>query len=184
MRALLSKEWSTKLDIRTNTILLEPFSSREAPYSSGPKTQNQFGEDNDYSNSLREVEDCLTCNVRGPEAHLQIGWGTRTDIWSFGALLVALIYGDNFFIFKPRVPFDHEDYQMEILIRQCQFFGPFPASYQEIAGPETLAILIKAEAFLENIRKEVSEDDRDFILKIMKLDPRDRPNAQEPLDNE
>lgn len=26
---------------------------------------------------------------RSPEAHLQIGWGTPTDIWSFGALVSA-----------------------------------------------------------------------------------------------
>ncbi|PGH11841.1 hypothetical protein AJ79_04638 [Helicocarpus griseus UAMH5409] len=98
---------------------------------------------------------------RSPEAHLQIGWGTPTDIWSFGAL--------------------------------CQFFGPFPETYQEIAGPETLAISMyihqslppeNRKPFTRISKKEVSTEDRDFILKITKLDPRDRPTAKELLKDE
>ncbi|KAB8208889.1 hypothetical protein BDV34DRAFT_222146 [Aspergillus parasiticus] len=78
---------------------------------------------------------------RSPEAQLRIGWGTQTDIWSFGALLVALLYGDNFFLFKPDVPADHDEYESKILQRQCQFFGPFPLIYREICPQETLNIL-------------------------------------------
>lgn len=78
-------------------------------------------------------------------------------------------------------------------MRQCQFFGPFPLSYQEIAGPETLAILSyiheslppeKQKPFARISEAEVLRDDRDLILKIMKLDPRDRPTAKELLEDE
>ncbi|ESZ92264.1 serine/threonine protein kinase [Sclerotinia borealis F-4128] len=84
---------------------------------------------------------------RSPEAQLQTGWGTPTDIWSFGTMisvhvqLITLIWGENWFIFKPDVPADHEEYELKILMKQHQFFGPFPLSYQEIADDETLAIL-------------------------------------------
>ncbi|KAG5295561.1 serine/threonine protein kinase [Histoplasma capsulatum G186AR] len=130
---------------------------------------------------------------RSPEAHLQIGWSTATDIWSFGALILALIYGDNFFIFCPDVSFDHEEYLLRILTRQCSFFGPFPLSYQEIAGEETLAILAyiheslppeKQKPFRRISAKEVSAEDRDFLLKVMKMDPRDRPTAAELLEDD
>ena len=32
--------------------------------------------------------------------------------------------------------------------------------------------------------REVSKEDKKFILRIMKLDPRDRPSAQQLLDDE
>ncbi|OOF90709.1 hypothetical protein ASPCADRAFT_400674 [Aspergillus carbonarius ITEM 5010] len=128
---------------------------------------------------------------RSPEAQLGIGWSTSTDIWSFGAMLITLIYGGNFFIFKPDVPADHEEYELKILARQCQFFGPFPVSYQEIAPVATLHVLMQVMRSLEGKQRpfariseaEVSKEDKEFILKIMKLDPRDRPSAQELLDD-
>ncbi|EEH33299.2 hypothetical protein PAAG_04349 [Paracoccidioides lutzii Pb01] len=130
---------------------------------------------------------------RSPEPQLQIGWGTPTDIWSFGSLIITLVYGDNFFLFEPDVPAGHEDYELRILTRQCQFFGPFPVTYQGISSLETLAILTyimrslppeKYKPFKRITEKEVSKVDRDFILKIMKLDPRDRPSARELLEDE
>ncbi|QSS66602.1 serine/threonine protein kinase [Histoplasma capsulatum] len=99
--------------------------------------------------------------------------------------ILALIYGDNFFIFCPDVSFDHEE--------QCSFFGPFPLSYQEIAGEETLAILAyiheslppeKQKPFTRLSAKEVSAEDRDFLLKVMKMDPRDKPTAAELLEDD
>ncbi|KAE8384375.1 kinase-like domain-containing protein [Aspergillus alliaceus] len=103
---------------------------------------------------------------RSPEAHLRIRWGTATDIWSFGALLITLLYGDNFSLFKPNVPRDHDEYEIKILQRQCEFFGSFPLVYRELCPYETLNVLA---------------EDKEFILKIMKLDPRDRPSAAELL---
>ncbi|PTU25587.1 hypothetical protein P175DRAFT_0430052 [Aspergillus ochraceoroseus IBT 24754] len=127
---------------------------------------------------------------RSPEAQLRIGWGTQTDIWSFGALLITLLYGDNFFLFKPDVPADHDDYELKILQRQCELFGPFPLTYREICPPETLNILAyimksippeKKKPFSRISEQEISKEDKEFILRIMKLDPRDRPSARELL---
>jgi serine/threonine protein kinase len=127
---------------------------------------------------------------RSPEAQLRIGWGTPTDIWSFGTLLITLLYGGNFFIFKPDVPADHDDYELKILQRQCEFFGPFPLTYREICPQEKLDVLAyimqsispeRRKLFSRITEQEISKEDKEFVLKIMKLDPRDRPSAAELL---
>jgi serine/threonine protein kinase len=95
-------------------------------------------------------------------------------------------------MFKPDASADHCEYALGILTKQCQFFGPFPVSYKEIARPSTLNILMgimgslrgKQKPFANISTEEVSSEDKKFILKIMKLDPRDRPSAQQLLDDE
>jgi serine/threonine protein kinase len=107
--------------------------------------------------------------------------------------LIALIYGDNWFIFKPDVPADHEEYELRILMRQHQFFGPFPESYGEIANSDVLTILDyvmggvppeKMKPFERITEQEVSKEDKAFLLKIMKLDPRGRPTAEQLIEDE
>jgi serine/threonine protein kinase len=101
-----------------------------------------------------------------------------------------LLYGDNFFLFKPDVPADHDDYELKILQRQCEFFGPFPLTYREICTPDMLNVLAyimksippeKKKPFSRISEQEISREDKEFILRIMKLDPRDRPSARELL---
>ncbi|KAE8319465.1 kinase-like domain-containing protein [Aspergillus transmontanensis] len=113
-----------------------------------------------------------------PEVQLRIGWGTQTDIWSFGALLVALLYGDNFFLFKPDVPADHDEYESKILQRQCQFFGPFPLTYREICPQETLNILAY-------IMKRIPPEKKKPFSRISEQEiSKDRPSAAELLQDE
>lgn len=58
--------------------------------------------------------------------------------------------------------------------------------------PDTLNVLMqimrslhgKQKPFTYISAKEVSSEDKRFILKIMKLDPRDRPSARQLLDDE
>ncbi|KAK2804267.1 hypothetical protein FQN51_002357 [Onygenales sp. PD_10] len=131
---------------------------------------------------------------RSPEAQLGLQWGPPTDIWSFGTMVViSMIWGDNFFIFKPKVPRDHDEYELEILARYHIFFGPYPLSYSDLADKETLAILryIMASVPADQLkplrlasRREISPEDREFVLRIMKIDPRDRPGAKEILADE
>jgi hypothetical protein len=82
---------------------------------------------------------------------------------------------------------------LQILIKQHQFFGPFPLSYKEIADDETLVILIyvmhgepreEMKPFRRVGEREISGEDKVFVLKDMKLDPRDRPTAKELLQDE
>jgi hypothetical protein len=47
-------------------------------------------------------------------------------------------------MFKSDVSSNHCEYALGILTKQCQFFGPFSVSYQEIARPSTLNILMRS----------------------------------------
>ncbi|KAK4979606.1 hypothetical protein LTR28_003707 [Elasticomyces elasticus] len=97
---------------------------------------------------------------RSPEAMLQMRWATPTDIWSFGAT-------------------------------QARYFGPFPLSYEDVVDAEQNRILAAILFYIEeqNLRKpfsmlqdaEVTKDDKEFICKLMKMDPRDRPTAKQLL---
>ncbi|KAL9128235.1 MAG: hypothetical protein Q9217_003051 [Psora testacea] len=79
---------------------------------------------------------------RSPEAMLNLRWRAPTDIWSFGATLISLIWGKNWHIFKPTdVPLESDEYPMQVLIKQVSIFGPVPLSYGEIADNERLGIL-------------------------------------------
>lgn len=107
--------------------------------------------------------------------------------------MINLLYGGDFFIFRPDVPVDHEEYDLKILMRHHQCFGPFPFSYEEIADEETIALCTwimnntPAEAtkpFFRTSSREISAEDRDFIVRIMKIDPRDRPTAQQLLEDD
>lgn len=69
-----------------------------------------------------------------------------------------------------------------------------PLSFQDITDDERLEILAKTIHFINdnNLKKpfylsadkELSKEDRTFIYKIMRLDPRDRPTAKELLQDE
>lgn len=73
-------------------------------------------------------------------------------------------------------------------------FGPVPLSYEEIANEERLGILTAAINYVNENRLQllfsVSEDeellkeDRDFIMRMMKLDSRNRPTAKDILQDE
>lgn len=103
------------------------------------------------------------------------------------------MFGENFHLFKPNVPAYHEDYELKVLERMHIFFGPFPNSYQDIADQKTLIALaelmkvipanqLKPFRLLQD--PDSSESDKAFILRIMKLDPRDRPTAEGLLKDE
>ncbi|KAM5507735.1 hypothetical protein McanMca71_001003 [Microsporum canis] len=129
---------------------------------------------------------------RSPEAHLQMKWGTSTNIWSFGALLISLLYGEGFHIFRPDVPVDHDEYDVKILMKHHRCFGPFPASYEEIADQERLAVLAwimhnspseTLKPFHLTTTREICQEDKELVLRAMKLDPRDRPTARQLLED-
>jgi serine/threonine protein kinase len=152
-----------------------------------------------------------TSLFRAPEVHLEIPWGTAADIWSFGVTvrvplatqlaiaklifpqLINLIWGLNFHIFEPEEPEGHEMYDTKIVVHQHQWFGPFPISYKEIADKDTQEALLgimsavapeKMKPFQYLSEREICNADKAFVLKIMKLDPRDRPTVKELLQDE
>lgn len=109
--------------------------------------------------------------------------------------MISLIWGDNWHIFRPEnVDVDSEEYPLLVLIKQASIFGPVPLSFQDIADDTRLEILTKTIYYINDnnlkkpfhlsVDKELSKEDRTFICKIMKLDPRDRPTAKELLQDE
>lgn len=91
------------------------------------------------------------------------------------------------------MPIDSDEYELQILTKHYQIFGPFPDSYEEIADKQRLRILVyitqstppeTLRPFHLTTAKEICEEDKRFVLGIMKLDPRDRPTAEEPLGDE
>lgn len=73
---------------------------------------------------------------------------------------------------------------------QYRFFGPWPPKIQEIVDEETftsilyIMSIIPPEKMTHFQEREVVKKDKDFILKIMKMDCRDRPTAKELLQDE
>ncbi|KAK0118521.1 hypothetical protein ONS96_011618 [Cadophora gregata f. sp. sojae] len=137
---------------------------------------------------------------RSPETMMQLRWGQSTDIWSFGATVISLIWGLNWHMFKPDpkdATADDEEYLIHIIIRQLAHFGPVPKSYIELIPREDgdrWSILASATQHIKDNQKQrpfklieddcLTEEDRGFLLKVMKLDPRDRPTAKQLLHDE
>lgn len=104
--------------------------------------------------------------------------------------LISLIFGDGFDVFDPRVPVDQDDFHAGILFKHHRVFGPFPPTYQELVDQSSLELLalIHQQSPKETLRpfhlavdKELSHENKAFLLRIMKLDPRDRPTARQIL---
>jgi hypothetical protein len=88
---------------------------------------------------------------------------------------------------------DDEEYVVGVVEEQFKWFGPFPAKIAEIADPETVQSILllmenipkeKTTPFARGTEREVNRRDKVFISKIMKLDWRDRPTAEELLEDE
>jgi hypothetical protein len=89
-----------------------------------------------------------------------------------------------------------DEYPVQIMIKQTNFLGPFPEKFKEIAAEEKAGMAMQLNAYVENLESkdrkpfalaadsELSAKDRKFICKIMRLDPRDRPMANELLGDE
>lgn len=107
--------------------------------------------------------------------------------------MISLFFGDDLHIFKPESKFEPQgdEYTLHVLIRQVSFFGPFPLKFQEIVDPETLQNCTIVQEYINDnsLMKpfitakdpELDEDDKRFICRIMKIDPRDRPTATDLL---
>ncbi|KAJ0164685.1 hypothetical protein CTA2_455 [Colletotrichum tanaceti] len=132
--------------------------------------------------------------TRSPEAMLGLPWGTATDIWSFGNAILSLLYGGGYHLFDPQIEGVHSEddaCKLTVLRRMHRFFGPYPQSYNDFNDPDTITIInhINGQGpppkpFTVVTPREIPPADKEFLLKIMKLDPRDRPTAEDLLADE
>ena len=89
-------------------------------------------------------------------------------------------------MFKPsNIDPTDSTYPIEVLKRHDQFFGPFPLSYTSLADDDRLDTLTIITRLVERrtpfemaSSREIAKEDREFISKLMQLDPRDRPSAE------
>lgn len=95
--------------------------------------------------------------------------------------LTNLVRDLNFHTFEPEEPESHEMYDTKVVVNQHQWLGPFPISYKEIADEDAQEVII---GIMSAVPPEICNEDKAFILKIMKLDPRDRPIVRELLQDE
>ncbi|OJJ42304.1 hypothetical protein ASPZODRAFT_155405 [Penicilliopsis zonata CBS 506.65] len=100
------------------------------------------------------------------------------------------IFRNGLHIFKLDVLPDHEDYDLKILLKHHRCFGPFPESYEQIVDKQRLAVLVwvmqssppeTLRPFHLTTTQEICEEDKSFVLRAMKLDPRNRPSAKQLL---
>lgn len=89
---------------------------------------------------------------------------------------------------------DDEEYLIHIIIRQMAHFGPVPRSYLDLIPKDDAArwtVLGAATLHIKEHQKQrpfkiieddcLTEEDREFLLKVMKWDPRERPTARQLL---
>lgn len=132
--------------------------------------------------------------TRSPEANLQLPWGIATDMWSFGTAVLSLVFGGGYHLSNPRIENvgpESDDYEFTVLKRMHRFFGPFSESFRDFKDGDTMTIVNfinaqgpPAKPFHRVGSREVPPADMDFLLKIMKLEPRERPTAEALLADE
>ncbi|KAL2256745.1 hypothetical protein VTK26DRAFT_1186 [Humicola hyalothermophila] len=127
---------------------------------------------------------------RSPEATLMMPFTTAHDIWLFGATLISLTHGRNFSLLSPACKPEDEMYVDGIVRNFHKYFGPFSTSYLTMPGIDEVRFEALTEITNEGKERglfkrassaEISNKDRDFICRFMKLDYRDRPTAVELL---
>lgn len=93
-------------------------------------------------------------------------------------------------LFVPHVlePGD-ELFSLAVLVLQNKYFGPFPEKFFQLLDDEGAAVLRyvlgqcgeETQLFAKTDPGTINSEDKEFILYLMKPDPRDRPSATEVL---
>jgi serine/threonine protein kinase len=102
---------------------------------------------------------------------------------------VLSLFG-NWHPFSPKVPADDIKHDRMVLERMHMCFGPFPVTYKTLADTKTILYLVdimnsmgQRKPFHMWKDPELEPEDKEFLGKVMKLDPRDRPTAKDLLND-
>lgn len=135
---------------------------------------------------------------RSPELLLGLPWGTSTDIWSFGSLILDLLLDYQLFdVFRQAATPEDVTYPLAVFERMHKFFGPSPDALQRMrpSGPGMPSAIASLAACLDRYgppktpfhlvsERAVPRADNEFLRKIMVLNPAARPTAEQLLDDE
>ncbi|KAL8727173.1 MAG: hypothetical protein Q9166_006210 [cf. Caloplaca sp. 2 TL-2023] len=128
---------------------------------------------------------------RSPEAQTGVAVGMASDIWSFGATALCGI--------TKRVMFAYNESdekilpEVQVLRKMISYFGPLSQGLLDHIGDSLWGqILLGLDSTFdkENPRKpfelwlnmeQFKPGDKEFFLRVMKLDPLERPSAEELL---
>ncbi|KAL8338205.1 hypothetical protein RB601_006526, partial [Gaeumannomyces tritici] len=130
--------------------------------------------------------------TRSPEATLQLFWTPQQTYGHSVPRCLALYTAAATTSPTPQIDGikpGHEDYEFTALKRMHKFFGPFPHSYHHDIKDSGVSLVVNvingqgppAKPIIRVTTKEIAPADKEFILKILKLDPRNRPTAEELL---
>ncbi|KAI5859499.1 serine/threonine protein kinase [Durotheca rogersii] len=112
--------------------------------------------------------------TRSPEAQLHLSPTTTLFLLELmPQQVLTLLCGGGLHLFNPAnegIKSDRDEYELEITDENASTIVEFIHSM----GPPTKPFHLVA-------RREILPADRDFVFEIMKLDPRDRPTAEELL---
>jgi len=104
--------------------------------------------------------------------------------------LISLLIGHDWHIFSPGLEPDESEYLKKISMKHVQWFGDYPISYEKIANLDALHGMVEIlermprrnqTPFATVAEKDIKKEDKEFILKIMKMDPSERPTAEQLL---
>ncbi|KAF2678485.1 hypothetical protein K458DRAFT_446460 [Lentithecium fluviatile CBS 122367] len=145
--------------------------------------------DSEYT---KEGHSMGTDRFRSPEAQLNDRAEPSSDILSFGITILYLSFGGIYHPFESSVPAGHPEYHLQIVMKYYHIMGPWPLPWASRVDDETLTIIacVAENSPKETLRplawvkdKEIDEEDRRFLLHILKLDVKDRPSARGLLED-
>ncbi|KAL6900594.1 kinase-like protein [Trichoderma evansii] len=134
--------------------------------------------------------------LRSPEVLIEAPWGTATDWWNLGAVILELFRVVR--IFSGRVPPDGHYELKRHLTEVVDLFGPFPTKLLEKGNPDIVGRLFDSEGrvqdpdpvdgpgllsedWLPGLDQEQRECFVSFLKTMMKIDPEERPTPEDIL---
>ena len=123
-----------------------------------------------------------------------MSWILKSEI----SKIISLILESSLHIFRldPTLfDLDDDEYPFQVLISQISWFGPILVTFESLLPDEedeNWQILGEAVSRIASqntwkpfaTSQDIADNDKKFLCKIMKLDPRDRPTAGELLQDE
>lgn len=105
--------------------------------------------------------------------------------------MLSFVFGGGYYLFNPKIEKvdpGSDAYEFTVFKRIYRFFDPYLQFYEDFKDEDTIAIINfinglgpPPKPFYRVGPREVPPADMEFLLKIMKLDPRNRLTAEELL---